>query len=128
MLLPAKYLVYAVIALFSYLIINWGFNACRGTREGIEGSSDKTSGVVGGDKTSKTPASNASAAATSGSKCPEDCTSVKELQKKLSEATKTVATLEENIIANTNASAHHSTAIANLNQSITEMQSKQEDK
>ena len=121
-MLPAKYLVYAIIALFSYLIVNWGFNVSRGTREGIEGS-DKSSG----DKKSKPPASNASAAATSGSKCPEDCTSVKELQKKLSDATKTVATLEENIIANTNASVQHSTAIANLNQSITDMQRKQED-
>lgn len=108
------YFAYTIISLFAYLIINWGFNVCRGgTREGIEGGGSGS--VKKRDK------------ATSGSKCPEDCTSVKELQQKLSDATKKVATLEEEIMANTNASVQHSAAISNLTQSINDMQKKQED-
>lgn len=112
------YLAYTIIGIFAYLIINWGFNVCCcGTREGIEG---------GGVKKRDPPAAS-NAKATSGSKCPEDCTSVKELQQKLSDATKKVATLEEEIVANTNASVQHSAAISNLTQSINDMQKKQED-
>ena len=118
-------LAYAVIALFSYLIINWGFNFAvqRIVREGI-GAADAAGAAVDAPKGGKSTASTSS----TGSKCPEDCTSVKELQKKLSDATKKVATLEEDIVANTNASVQHSIAITNLNQSINEMQKKQEDK
>jgi len=118
------YFAYTIISLFAYLIINWGFNVCRGgTREGIEGGGG---GVKKSDPQTASKTS-APASSSSGSKCPEDCTSVKELQQKLSDATKKVATLEEEIVANTKASVQHSAAIANLTQSINDMQKKQED-
>jgi hypothetical protein len=55
-------------------------------------------------------------------KCPEDCTSVKELQKKLSDSLKTVKGLESKIDANTQASQSHAKSISDLNESLKEMQ------
>ncbi len=60
-------------------------------------------------------------------KCPEDCTSVKELQTKLSDAMKKVQTLEASIIQNTNTGIAHAQSIADMNQAINDMQSKQKD-
>ena len=59
-------------------------------------------------------------------KCPEDCTSVKELQKKLSDSLKTVQGLELKINANTQASQSHAKSISDLNESLKEMQKKDE--
>lgn len=114
------YLIYVIIGLFAYLIINGGFNFVIRVNEMREGISDAAA-----TKSGKTNANNA--AASVSSKCPADCTSVKELQQKLSDATKKVATLEEDIVANTNASVQHSLAITNLTQSVNDMQKKQED-
>jgi|688.fasta_scaffold525538_1 peptidoglycan hydrolase CwlO-like protein len=98
------------IGLFSYLIINWIFNRQSGRI--IEGA---TNAAAKSDKTD------------AGSKCPEDCTSVKELQKKLSDAMKKVDLLESDIDKNTTESAQHSKAITDMNKAITDMQSKGKD-
>jgi len=137
-----QYIVYAFIGIFAYLIINWVFNivhiGIEGrtiTREGIGGASggepDDSTTQSNSAKGKTSPSSSSSSASSSAStivsKCPSDCTSVKELQQKLADATKKVGNLEEDIIANTNASTQHAKAIAELNQSINEMQTKQKD-
>ena len=92
------YVIYAVIGVFLYLIINWLVNNSRvRVLEGIE-------------------------AAKPGVKCPEDCTSVKELQSKLNTASKKVTSLEANIDANNAASQQHAESIKNLNEAIAELQ------
>ncbi len=60
-------------------------------------------------------------------KCPEDCTSVKELQKKLSDSLKSVQNLEKQIETNTQTGISHATSIADMNKSLDEMQKKQQD-
>ena len=99
------------IGVFSYLIINWILNGIQ--MEPVR--------IIEG----ATNASNAKL--DTASKCPEDCTSVKELQNKLSDAMKKVALLESDIAKNTTETADHSTAITNMNQAITDMQKNQKD-
>jgi peptidoglycan hydrolase CwlO-like protein len=101
------------IGLFSYLIINWIFN-----QQWHIDSARIIEGATNAAKSDKTDA---------GSKCPEDCTSVKELQKKLSDAMKKVDLLESDIDKNTTESAQHSKAITDMNKAITDMQSKGKD-
>ena len=60
-------------------------------------------------------------------KCPEDCTSVKELQKKLSDSLKSVQNLEKQIETNTQTGLSHANSIAEMNKSLDEMQKKQQD-
>ena len=94
------YAIYAVIGVFLYLIINWLVNNSRfRVLEGIE-------------------------AAKPGVKCPEDCTSVKELQSNLNTASKKVTSLEANIDANNAATQQHAESIKNLNKALTELQTK----
>ncbi len=73
------------------------------------------------------PGKNAAAKNAKNTKCPEDCTSVKELQTKLSEAMKNVSVLESNIEKNTAESVEHSNSIRDMNQAITDMQKDQKD-
>ena len=97
------YMAYVVFAALLFLIVNWLFNhSSRHFRVTMEG--------------------NTNSAAV---KCPEDCTSVKELHTKLSDAMKRVQTLEASIIQNTNTGIAHATAVADMNKSINEMQSNQ---
>ena len=103
------------IGLFSYLIINWIFN--QQSARIIEGATNAAPAAPAA-KSDKTDAV---------SKCPEDCTSVKELQKKLSDAMKKVDSLELDIAKNTTESAQHSTAITDMNKAISDMQSNQKD-
>ena len=107
-----QWLLLVFIGLFSYLIINWIFN--QQSARIIEGATNAAPAA----KSDKTDA---------GSKCPEDCTSVKELQKKLSDAMKKVDSLELDIAKNTTESAQHSTAITDMNKAIADMQSKGKD-
>ena len=100
-----RILLYLIFGFFLFLIINWIVNGCGYTTI-IEGAENKT-----------TPPTI---------KCPEDCTSVKELQKKLSESLNTVKSLEQKIDANTQASQSHAKSIAELNESLNEMQKKDE--
>ena len=94
------YVIYAVIGVFLYLIINWLVNNSRvRVLEGIEPAAKPV-------------------------KCPEDCTSVKELQSKLNTASKKVTSLEANIDANNAASQQHAESIKNLNKAISELQTK----
>lgn len=55
-------------------------------------------------------------------KCPESCTEVKELQKKLSDSIKTVQSLEQKIEANRQTSLIHSNSIKDINDSLKEME------
>ena len=55
-------------------------------------------------------------------KCPESCTEVKELQKKLSDSIKTVQSLEQKIEANRQTSLIHSNSINDINESLKEME------
>lgn len=55
-------------------------------------------------------------------KCPESCTEVKELQKKLSESIKTVQSLEQKIEANTQSSRMHANSIKDIDNSLKEME------
>jgi len=105
-----QWLLLVFIGLFSYLIINWIFN--QQSARIIEGATNAAPAT----KSDKTD-----------SKCPEDCTSVKELQKKLSDAMKKVDSLELDIAKNTTESAQHSTAITDMNKAIADMQSNQKD-
>ena len=100
-----RILLYLIFGFFLFLIINWIVNGGRYYTI-IEGAENKT-----------TPPAI---------KCPEDCTSVKELQKKLSESLNTVKSLEQKIDANTQASQEHSKSIAELNESLNEMEKKNE--
>ena len=131
-----QYIVYAFIGIFAYLIINWVFNIVHIGIEGRTITREGIGGASGGESDDSTAQSNSakgktssssSSASTIVSKCPSDCTSVKELQQKLADATKKVGNLEEDIVANTNASTQHAKAIAELTQSINEMQTKQKD-
>jgi hypothetical protein len=94
------YVIYAVIGIFMYLIINWLVNNSQfRILEGIE------------------------PAPATAVKCPEDCTSVKELQSKLNTASNKVTSLEASIDANNVATQQHAESIKNLNDAISDMQS-----
>ena len=110
------YVIYAVIGIFLYLIINWLVNNSRfRILEGIDPAA----------KPAAAPAAAAPAAAAKpGIKCPEDCTSVKELQSNLNTASKKVTSLEANIDANNAATQQHAESIKNLNKALTELQTK----
>ena len=95
-----RILLYLIFGFFLFLIINWFVN-------------DYT--IIEGAQTKTTPPI----------KCPEDCTSVKELQKKISDSLKTVQGLESKINANTQASQSHAKSISDLNESLKEMQNNQ---
>lgn len=99
-----RILLYIIFGFFLFLIINWVVNGdgCITILEGVENK------------------------ATPPIKCPEDCTSVKELQKKLSDSLKTVQILDLKINANTQASQSHAKSISELNDSLKEMQKKDE--
>jgi hypothetical protein len=96
-----RILLYLIFGFFLFLIINWVVNGYTI----LEGAENKATPPI---------------------KCPEDCTSVKELQKKLSESLNTVKSLEQKIDANTQASQSHAKSIAELNESLNEMQKKDE--
>lgn len=100
-----RILLYLIFGFFLFLIINWVVNGYP---------------IIEGAENKEKPASTI--------KCPEDCTSVKELQKKLSESLKTVKGLESKIDANTQASESHAKSISDLNESLKEMQKKDENK
>ena len=95
------YVIYAVIGIFLYLIINWLVNNSRFRI--LEGIDPAAKPVV---------------------KCPEDCTSVKELQSNLNTASKKVTSLEANIDANNAATQQHAESIKNLNKALAELQTK----
>ena len=101
-----RILLYLIFGFFLFLIINWFMN----------GGHMKIMPVFEGAENETKPI-----------KCPEDCTSVKELQKKLSDSVNTVKSLEQKIDANTQASQSHSKTIAELNESLNEMQKNQSD-
>lgn len=96
-----RILLYLIFGFFLFLIINWIVNGYTI----LEGAENKETPPI---------------------KCPEDCTSVKELQKKLSDSLKTVQGLELKINANTQASQSHSKSISDLNETLNEMQKKDE--
>jgi hypothetical protein len=98
-----RILLYLIFGFFLFLIINWVVNVNGYTI--LEGAENKATPPI---------------------KCPEDCTSVKELQKKLSDSLKTVQGLELKINANTQASQSHAKSISDLNESLNEMQKKDE--
>jgi hypothetical protein len=100
-----RILLYLIFGFFLFLIINWVVN--------VNGSGYTT--ILEGAENKATPPI----------KCPEDCTSVRELQKKLSDSLKTVQGLELKINANTQASQAHSKSISDLNESLKEMQNNQ---
>lgn len=95
-----RILLYLIFGFFLFLIINWIVNDYTI----LEGAENKATPPI---------------------KCPEDCTSVKELQKKLSDSLKTVQGLESKINANTQASQSHAKSISDLNESLKEMQNNQ---
>ena len=97
-----RILLYLIFVFFLFLIINWVVNGGGYYTTIFEGVENKT-------------------------KCPEDCKSVKELQKKLSDSVNTVKSLEQKIDAKTQASQSHSKTIAELNESLNEMQKNQSD-
>ena len=119
-MLTSKLLLYGVFGFFLVLIINWLLNEEKNITwptmtsiiEGVE---------------NKTTAAAAAAPAAAAPKCPEDCTSVKELQKKLSDSVKKVQTLEQSIIENTTTSQAHAKSISDMNESLNEMQKNQKD-
>lgn len=92
-----RILLYLIFGFFLFLIINWVVNGYTI----LEGAENK---------------------ATSPIKCPEDCTSVKELQKKLSDSLAIVQILDQKINLNTQASQAHEKSISELNDSLKEMQ------
>lgn len=98
-----RILLYLIFGFFLFLIINWIVNG-GGYTTILEGAENKAKPI----------------------KCPEDCTSVKELQKKLSDSLKTVQGLELKINANTQASQSHAKSISDLNESLKEMQNAEE--
>jgi hypothetical protein len=98
-----KILVYGIFGFFLFLIVNWLLNTK--IVEGVENKNPPNAAV----------------------KCPESCTSVTELQKKLSDSVKRVETLEQSIVQNTNSSQAHATSISDLNKALDEMQKNQKD-
>jgi hypothetical protein len=100
-----RILLYLIFGFFLFLIINWimngGGHMTIPLMPIIEGAENKPI------------------------KCPEDCTPVKELQKKLSESLKTIQALDLKINANTQTSMSHAKSISDLNESLKEMQDNQ---
>jgi hypothetical protein len=109
------YVGYVVLAALLFLIVYWLFNDSkfRLTLEGLANDDSSKS------KNLKSKSKDDTV------KCPEDCTSVKELQTKLSDAMKKVQTLEASIVENTNAGIAHAISISDMNQAINDMQSNQ---
>ena len=104
-----RIILYLIFGFFLFLIINWivnggGHMTIMPVFEGAENKTNKT-----------TPP-------TSTIKCPEDCTSVKELQKKLSDSLAIVQILDQKINLNIQASQAHEKSISELNDSLKEMQ------
>jgi septal ring factor EnvC (AmiA/AmiB activator) len=115
-----EYVAYIVLAAMLFIIVYWLFNDSR-FRLTLEGLANE------GSKTKSKDASAKPKPKSDDVKCPEDCTSVKELQTKLSDAMKKVQTLEASIIQNTNTGKAHAQSIADMNQAINDMQSNQKD-
>lgn len=104
-----RLLMYAVFGFFLFLILNCVVSNASSSSplrvlEGIE-NKDTTDSTV---------------------KCPESCTEVKELQKKLSDSIKTVQSLEQKIEANTQTSITHANSIKDINESLKEMEKGEE--
>jgi hypothetical protein len=97
-----RILLYLIFGFFLFLIINWIVNG------------DGYTIIEGAENNAKPPI-----------KCPEDCASVKELQKNLSDSLKAVKVLEMQINVNTQTSLAHSKSISELNESLKEMQDNQ---
>jgi predicted lipid-binding transport protein (Tim44 family) len=135
------YVIYAVIGILLYLIINWLLNNSHfSILEGIEATKPAPAApAAAGTAATPSPAAPAAAgtaakpapaaagtaakpAPAAAAKCPEDCTSVKELQSKLNIASKNVTSLEANINANNLATQQHAESIKNLNEAIAELQ------
>ena len=93
-----RILLYIIFGFFLFLIINWIVHGGNGYTI-LEGAEN-----------------------TAPIKCPQDCTSVRELQKKLSDSVNTVQSLEQKIDANTQASQSHAKSISDLNESLKEME------
>ena len=117
------YVIYIVLAILLFLVVYWLFNDFNDSKKSSKSKDGVTlEGLANdGSKDSKSKPKNDSV------KCPEDCTSVKELQAKLSDAMEKVQTLEASIIENTNTGIAHAKSIADMNQSINDMQSNQKD-
>jgi hypothetical protein len=99
--------IYAAFGFFLFLILNCLLSTTStSTFRILEGAESK------GDKDNDQPAV----------KCPESCTEVKELQKKLSDSIKTVQSLEQKIEANTQTSRTHASSIKDINESLKEME------
>ena len=95
-----RILLYLIFGFFLFLIINWvvsGYTI-------IEGAETKGNPPI---------------------KCPEDCASVKEAQKKLSEYLSALPGLDVRISNNTQAAIEHTKAISEMNESLKEMQNNQ---
>jgi septal ring factor EnvC (AmiA/AmiB activator) len=132
-----QWLLLLWIGIFSYLIINWIFNGIQMSPvqiiEGVANAAPAAAAPAAAAPAAAAPApapapgKNAAAKNAKNTKCPEDCTSVKELQTKLSEAMKNVSVLESNIEKNTAESVEHSNSIRDMNQAITDMQKDQKD-
>jgi len=116
------YVAYVVLTALLFLIVNWLLNQghFRVTVEGL-------AGAAAADDSKAKNAKSTSKSKDDKVKCPEDCTSVKELQTKLSDAMKKVESLEASIIQNTNTGIGHAKSIADMNQSINDMQNNQKD-
>ena len=97
--------MYAAFGFFLFLILNCLLSTTSTFRI-LEGAQNK------GDKDKDQ----------SAVKCPESCTEVKELQKKLSDSIKTVQSLEQKIEANTQTSKTHASSIKDINDSLKEME------
>ncbi len=107
---------------FLFLIINWLLND---EKNGMRRLLLKSSIIEGVENPQ--PAAAATGAAGSAIKCPESCTTVKELQKKLSDSVKKAESLEQTIKQNTITSQAHAKSIAELNEALNEMQKNQSD-
>jgi hypothetical protein len=102
-----KILIYIFFGFFLFLIMNnFVTRAASRTIEGVENKKPNDDKKI---------------------KCPEDCTSVKELQKKLSDSLKSVQNLEKQIEINTQTGISHAKSIYEMNTSLDEMQKKEQE-
>jgi hypothetical protein len=107
-----KIFLYGMFGFFLFLIINWLLNEEKTDMRRLL----LKSSIIEG-------AENPAPAV----KCPESCTMVKELQKKLSDSVKKAESLEQTIVQNTLTSQAHAKSIADLNEALNEMQKNQKD-
>ena len=114
-----KLFVYIIFGVLLFLIINWLLNH---EKNGMRRLLLKSSIIEGVENPQPAAAATGSAV-----KCPESCTMVKELQKKLSDSVKKAESLEQTIKQNTITSQAHATSIAELNEALKEMQENQSD-